>query len=67
LKRAGYLSWNISLSRSEVGLINMLAWTIDSDTPLSGVFTNTPLGGRATEAYLKSHPEEADAIHVIIG
>jgi hypothetical protein len=27
----------------------------------------TPLGGRATEVYLKSHPEEADDIHVIVG
>jgi hypothetical protein len=27
----------------------------------------TPLGGRATEAYLKSHPEESDEIHVIVG
>jgi hypothetical protein len=24
-------------------------------------------GGRATEAYLKAHPEEADEIHVIMG
>jgi hypothetical protein len=24
-------------------------------------------GGRATKAYLKSHPEEADEIHVIMG
>jgi hypothetical protein len=24
-------------------------------------------GGRATEAYLRAHPEEADEIHVIMG
>jgi hypothetical protein len=29
--------------------------------------SSNPLGGRATEAYLKSHPEEADEIHVIVG
>jgi hypothetical protein len=29
--------------------------------------SSNPNGGRATEAYLKSHPEEADEIHVIVG
>jgi hypothetical protein len=29
--------------------------------------SSNPLGGRATKAYLKSHPEEADEIHVIMG
>jgi hypothetical protein len=31
-------------------------------------FTSSkPHGGRATEAYLKTHPEESDEIHVIMG
>jgi hypothetical protein len=29
--------------------------------------SSKPHGGRATEAYLKSHPEESDEIHVIMG
>lgn len=28
--------------------------------------SSTPYGGRATEAYLKEHPEEAEAVHVVM-